>query len=89
VLSTTQHTTTKHTPALGVYCWQLDHRELSASYNQVVPTYVPRQRSNQRLPVTVDIVDDLGQQISGQHPRQLAAHSSVVSYDDAGHLIMT
>jgi uncharacterized protein (DUF1501 family) len=34
---------------------------------QVVPGFVPRQRSNQRLPVTVDIVDDLGQQISGQH----------------------
>ena len=34
---------------------------------QVVPGFVPRQRSNQRLPVTVDIVDDLGQQISGRH----------------------
>jgi hypothetical protein len=34
---------------------------------QVVPGFVPRQRSNQRLPVTVDIVDDLGQQISGWH----------------------
>ena len=30
---------------------------------------MPRQRSNQRLPVTVDIVDDLGQQISGQRLR--------------------
>ncbi len=31
----------------------------------VTPGYVPRQRSNQRLPVTVSIVDDLGQQVSG------------------------
>lgn len=31
----------------------------------VSPGYVPRQRSNQRLPVTVSIVDDLGQLVSG------------------------
>lgn len=37
---------------------------------QVSPSYIARQRSNQRLPVTVNIVDDLGQQISGGRSQQ-------------------
>lgn len=49
-----------------------DKEKMDKSVLQVVPTFVARQRSNQRLPVTVDIVDDLGQQISGQFSKTSA-----------------